>query len=290
MKTILIAFNLLALALSATTITISQVYQCSCINALVQSDCLTDFCLWDSTSGTCSNKACSVFDQGECEGVPDPFNCVWNYSSNKCESFTQCSDYTFTIGNSGDCNNKLIRCQADLDSINSSAGTIKCKDRTQDAVLSIDNCNLLPYDSCYWFMTPDSKQCLQNKTAKTCEAKTITKCSDYTQDNCNLLACYWNNNACTELSCSILPQESCSVYLSFDTKSLTFCSWNGSACVDLNIASLTQSQCLNSTYFTYRWNPDTQKCDLCVTPDDDSNSHWILNGSILLAIVLLNGI
>ncbi|CAD8105535.1 unnamed protein product [Paramecium primaurelia] len=288
MKILLITFGLLAIVSSTATVAISSVYQCSCKNAMVQIDCLADYCIWDSTSGTCSNKSCSVFTKDDCEGVPDPFNCIWNYTTTKCESFTKCSDYTFTIGNSGDCSDKLIQCQGDLDTIDSAAGTLKCKDRTQDAVLSIDNCNLLPYANCFWFVTPDGKQCLQNTTTQKCEAQSITKCSDYTKDNCNILACYMNNNVCTELTCAVLPEESCSIFLSYDSKQMTFCTWNGSACVDLNVSTLTQEQCLEATYFTYGWNTDTQKCEICVIPDTDSSQYMILYGSILMAIVLLS--
>ncbi|CAD8197862.1 unnamed protein product [Paramecium pentaurelia] len=289
MKILLITLSLLALVTSTTTVPVSSVYQCSCTNAMTQTDCLTDYCNWDSTSGTCSNKACTVFSKEDCEGVPDTFGCIWNYTSNKCEGFTKCSDYTFTIGNAGDCNDKLIKCQADLNTIDSTTGTIKCKNRTQDAILSIDDCNLLPYANCFWYLTPDGKQCLQNTTTNKCEAKSITKCSDYTKDNCNILACYLNGDVCTELTCAIIPEDQCFVYFSYDSKSMIFCSWNGSACVDLNVSTLTQEKCLDSTYFTYGWNPDSKQCEICVTdPDQDSSTNIILYGSILMAIVFLS--
>ncbi|CAD8089117.1 unnamed protein product [Paramecium sonneborni] len=286
MKIILIAFYLLALASSLSTVPLKSMYQCSCVNAMVQTDCLGEYCVWDSNTSKCSNRDCTVFLKDDCEGVPDTFNCIWNSTSNKCESFKKCSDYTFTLGNSQNCNEKLIKCEPDLDSIDSKAGTIKCKDSTQDAFLSIDNCNYLPYDACYWFVTPNGQQCLQNKTTEKCEPKTITKCSDYTSDNCNLLACYWNGTICTELTCSIIPEDECYWFYSVDLKSVNFCSLNGSSCVDLDVSALSQTQCLESTFFTYAWNTDSKKCEICVT-DSDSNSNMILYGSILLAMILL---
>ncbi|CAD8077766.1 unnamed protein product [Paramecium primaurelia] len=272
MKIYLIGFTLLIIANSATTLSLSSVYQCQCENLLQQSDCLSDYCTWDPNESTCSNKPCSGFSQEDCFGVPDPFNCTWNYTTSKCEEFTQCSDYTFKTAEGEKCYD-LIKCQVDVDTIDNTAGTVKCMDRTQDSAMSIGSCDKVPYDECNWLVTPDGKQCVKNTTAKTCEAKTITQCSDYaTIDLCNTQSCYWGDT-CKPLTCSILPEES-----------FTFCKWETDKCIDLDTTTLTQTQCLPFTLYSYAWNPDSKKCEIC--QEGSSSSEFLIYGTLLLAIML----
>lgn len=76
----------------------------------------------------------------------------------------------------------------------------------------------MPYDKCNWLVTSDGKQCVKNTSTKTCETKTITQCSDYANiDVCNTNSCYWGDT-CKPLTCSILTEDSCMLYLSIDAK------------------------------------------------------------------------
>ncbi|CAD8172252.1 unnamed protein product [Paramecium octaurelia] len=282
MKIYLIGFTLLVIA-NSVTLQLSSVYQCSCENLLQQADCLSDYCTWDPNGSTCTNKACSVFKENDCKGVPDPFNCVWNSKTSKCEDFTSCSDYSYKMVE-GDLCYDLIKCQVDVDTIDSTAGTVKCTDRTQESALSIGSCDKVPYSECNWLVTSDGKQCVKNVSAQTCETKTITQCSDYTSiDVCNTNSCYWGDS-CKPLTCSILPEDACMLFFSIDAKQVTFCNWDGTKCSDVDTTTLTQTQCLPYTLYSYAWNPDTKKCEICQEPS--SSSKFILYGSILLAILL----
>ncbi|CAD8090477.1 unnamed protein product [Paramecium sonneborni] len=286
MKIYWLLLCLLVVTNQTATISASQVSQCSCINAMREKDCLNQYCNWDDNSSSCSNKSCQSFGVQECDYLPDPFNCVWNDTSSKCEQFTKCSDYTFNVSQASRCA-LLVKCQPDYDTINSAEGTLKCKDRTLDAFLSVDNCNMLSYSSCSWYQTPDGTQCVKNAESQTCEPKKIQYCSDYKIiQNCNTYACYWTtNNTCTEKTCSILFENECQYYFSVDSQSVTFCQWNGTSCIDLDLNTLKEEQCLYATEFTYGWNPNIQKCEVCVSPDENSNAFIILFQIIIITII-----
>ncbi|CAD8188655.1 unnamed protein product [Paramecium pentaurelia] len=211
-----------------------------------QLDCLTDNCYWDADSSICTNKPCSEFSQSDCQILPDPFNCIWNYTTNKCENFTKCSDYSFNIdklslykncfwyqtpdGTQCVQNTEQQICESKL--IN------KCSD-----YITNESCNSF---ACYW--------------------------SDF--------------NIFTEITCSILQQDNYFMYLSVDSKSVKLCQWTGNACVDLDVSTLTQTQCLTATDFTYGWNMDTQRSEVFEPPDISSSSYIILLEAIILVILI----
>ncbi|CAD8084489.1 unnamed protein product [Paramecium sonneborni] len=285
MKKFIIGYILLVIVNSATPLSLSQFNQCTCQNAKQQDDCLIDYCIWDPNQSTCSNKSCSVFNKNDCLGVPSPFKCVWNYTSSKCESFTKCADYTFSIPDGERCY-ALFKCQVDVNTINNTDQTVKCMDRTSDSAKSIGSCDKVPFNECLWLVTSDGKQCIRNTQTQACETKLITKCSDYTtNDSCNTQACFWEATTCKPLTCSYFNDKSCILYFSFDFKQVTFCNWNGKSCLDLDTTTLTQQQCLSFTLYSYIWDPDTKKCEVCSEQEESSSTGFLIYTSLLMALV-----
>lgn len=77
------------------------------------------------------------------------------------------------------------------------------------------------------------------------------------------------------------------MFLTVDMKSATFCKWNDatSVCQDLDVTTLKDTECLGNTLYSYLWNPDTSKCELC-TPVDSTSSAQIISlaGIILISL------
>ncbi|CAD8076366.1 unnamed protein product [Paramecium sonneborni] len=284
MKIYLFGFTLLIIANSVTTLNLSNYSQCSCKNALQQQDCLTDYCDWNPNESTCTNKPCSGFKEQDCWGVPDSFNCVWNYTSKICETQTKCSNYTYKMDEGYRCYD-MIKCQADVDQQDTIAGTVKCMDRTHETALSIVSCEKVPYERCRWFITSNGKQCVKNTQTQTCQETSITQCSDYaTEEVCNIFSCYWSDT-CKPLTCSAIQiVDDCTSFYSIDAKQVTICKWNAGKCIDLDVTTLIQAECLPSTIYSYIWNPDTKKCEIC--QEESSSSALFFYGSILLMTIL----
>ncbi|CAD8195747.1 unnamed protein product [Paramecium octaurelia] len=279
----LIGFALLVVGYQTSTLKLSSFYECSCQNLQTDKDCILEFCNWDSDKLLCQNKSCEEFNKGDCQGVPDPFKCTWNYQLDKCEQFTKCSDYSFLITQANRCY-ELIKCQADVGTIDITAGTIKCMNKSNESAKSITDCDKIPYDHCDWLVTDDEKECIRNKETQACETRTITQCSDYKRiDECDTSACYWNDT-CKALECSILPEESCQFYFSIDSKDVTLCTWNQTQCVDLEPENLDQYQCLSYTLYSYAWNPSSEKCEICIKSSRQKRLFFF--GFILLALSL----
>ncbi|CAD8149872.1 unnamed protein product [Paramecium octaurelia] len=258
----LIGFLLLVNGQSITTLKISEFYQCSCENLKTPLDCIQDFCNWDFVNDVCQNKECKEFSKGDCQAVPDPFNCVWNYKTAKCEDFKACSDFSFS-SSWGDRCYDLINCQVDLDSLDPRSKTVKCMDRSNDSAKSVVNCHKIPYESCKWLVTDNDEICVRNLEKKTCETKQINNCADYSlKSTCDKSTCYWDGT-CKSLDCSKLSEEGCQYYYSFDSKNITLCTWKENQCTNLNIDNLKQNQCLSYTLYSYAWNPDSEKCEIC---------------------------
>ncbi|CAK69843.1 unnamed protein product (macronuclear) [Paramecium tetraurelia] len=258
----LIGFLLLVNGQSITTLSLSQFYQCTCENLKTPQDCFRDFCNWDIENEECQNKKCEEFTKGDCQAVPEPFNCVWNYTIGKCEDFKACSDFSFPASYADRCY-ELIKCQADPDSIDFISMNIKCMDRSNDSAKSIVNCDKIPYESCKWLVTDEDLLCVKNLQTKTCETRKINNCADYnTKQTCDKSTCYWDGS-CKSLDCSKLSEENCQYYLSFDQKNVTLCTWKENQCSNLDIEKLKQNQCLSYTIYSYAWNPDSEKCEIC---------------------------
>ncbi|CAD8099427.1 unnamed protein product [Paramecium sonneborni] len=195
-------------------------FQCSCENAKLQEDCLSDYCTWDANSSSCSNKPCSSFGENDCENVLAQLNCVWSYLNDACEAFTKCSDYSFKSGDGIYCYS-LNGCQLDVTSIDNKEGGVKCMERTSKIAFSVASCDKVEYGVCRWLVTSDGKQCIDNKSTSTCDILTITSCSDYKDaEYCNRCACYWDE-FCKPLTCSMLTKEECNYFYSFDSKQVT---------------------------------------------------------------------
>ncbi|CAD8144094.1 unnamed protein product [Paramecium pentaurelia] len=278
----MIGFLLLVIETQTITLELNQFYECSCEHLLTAQDCLITFCNWNNNEEKCSNKSCNEFNQGDCQGVPDSFGCIWNYNSNECQNFKNCSDYSFPITQASNCYG-LIKCQANIDSIDQTADTVKCMDKSNDSARSIAKCDQIPYRDCEWLVTDDNKKCVRNIQTQTCETKTINQCSDYkTLDECDMNTCYWNDS-CNSLDCSKLSEKNCQFYFSFDSKNITLCTWKDNQCVELEPETLQQNQCLSYTIYSYAWNPDSESCEVC---QKSNLQEFIFCRLILLALVL----
>ncbi|CAD8118074.1 unnamed protein product [Paramecium sonneborni] len=279
---IILGYSLITITNSSTVLGYFDAGQCTCEYIKEQGACHPNFCNWNVNTNECTKKVCSDIKQSFCLISPDKFKCIWNFFENRCESFTKCSDYVFPIENGNLCYT-LVKCQADINSIDYSNEKIRCMDKEIHAQYAISNCEKVPLYHCNWLVTPDGKQCIKNTLTNTCDGKVVKLCSDFsTSELCNPYACYWQDQ-CKQKTCSSLTQKECIYYESLDSKQFTFCNWNGTSCIDLDVKTLTMEQCWPYTYSSYYWNSETKICEYCEREDyANLMSKLLLFGALIL--------
>ncbi|CAD8117487.1 unnamed protein product [Paramecium sonneborni] len=282
---ILLGFSIMTIGNSSTKLGYFQSGQCTCEKITEQGACHPNFCNWNSNTSQCTKKVCSEIKQQYCLISPDKFKCIWNFFENRCESFTKCSDYLYPIEYGSLCYT-LVKCQADVNSIDDTNEKIRCMDKEFHAQYAISNCEKVPLIHCNWLVTPDGKQCIKNSLMNTCDAKVVNHCSDFnTSELCNPFACFWQDS-CKPKTCSSLQENECTYYESLDSKQFTYCIWNGTGCVDLEISQLTMEQCWPKTFSSYYWNSESKKCEYCERDEVNSKSNILLFGALFLVATL----
>ncbi|KAM3136448.1 hypothetical protein pb186bvf_011406 [Paramecium bursaria] len=215
--------------------------QCQCKQLSSQADCLNELCTW--SNGACTTPACSTYNATAC---PMSTNCV--YFGGSCVTWTKCSDYNQTSGNTT-CMTMGGQCTQSQTVVSNTTTAVlySCTDY-------VINCTALSAVNC-----AAQSACFYNTTAAVCRAKA---CSDVTTS----AGCTYVNPGSLQLS--------------------TLCLWNttSSTCgVAPDVSTLTASTCNSYTQTSYAWNPTTSKCVQCSTM-----SSWDMIASItaLIAFVL----
>ncbi|CAD8129975.1 unnamed protein product [Paramecium sonneborni] len=224
--------------------------QCQCSQLYSEFDCSeqNNSCMWDNNF--CQPLLCSnIMMQSSCASNK---NCVW--SKGQCVNFTSCGNL---IGASqSDCIVQSVNCPG-------SNGT--------NCTNTMSPCSSYQDQSFCTHVLGNNGFCIWQNGA----CQVLSKCSQLTQQNDCLQfqnQCYWSNNICQPISCSIFtnPQTCQYYYSSINSYTPIPCYWNPiqAVCAQAtNYANqLTSATCSTNTRQTARWSNTLTICLACQAP------------------------
>ncbi|CAD8119786.1 unnamed protein product [Paramecium sonneborni] len=224
--------------------------QCQCSQLYNEFDCSeqSSSCMWQNNY--CQQLVCSnIVIQSNCASNK---NCLW--SGGQCVNFTSCGSL---IGTS--------QSECIVQSINCPGSNGKNCTNTMSPCSSYSNQSLCTHvlgnnGFCIW----------QNGSCQI-----LSKCSQLTQQNdCQQFQkqCYWSNNICQPVSCSIFtnPQTCQYYYSSINSYTPIPCYWNSAQVVCAQTTTyanqLTSATCSINTKQTARWSNTLKICLTCQAP------------------------
>ncbi|CAD8157933.1 unnamed protein product [Paramecium octaurelia] len=258
---------------------------CSDYNGTTHQECSNFLSACTTNGKTCLLKQqCSAYsDKITCEkAVGSNGNCIWEIESIKnnykasCRVFT-CQDIQIQLSTNV-CLTSSLSCVLDnnicIPKANCSSYTSKTacnsggisgqicvfeQQSGQNAILGIGTCTLMTECS-----TANNDQNACQSAKDRCywkPAETIN--GQYTRSLCSTLTCaenYKQNGLCTR-------------FYNWDKNTKQQCSLIKGSCNPISPSSLLQSDCFKGTEYTYTWNTETSKCQVCTEVKVENNTN-----------------